>query len=91
VSTNFSTAKTTGGSQDYIVYLEAQSVWSTNNVFLTSQLGQKRCMRFVRATGVSRGSYSNVSEFFLTCLGLEPPVGHWTKFKFGENWLGAKC
>jgi hypothetical protein len=35
-----------------------------NNVFLTPQMGQERCMEFVRATGVSRGSYSKVSDFF---------------------------
>jgi hypothetical protein len=34
-----------------------------NYVFLTPQLGQGRCMRFVRAIGVSCGLYSNVSEF----------------------------
>jgi hypothetical protein len=37
-----------------------------NNVFLTPQLGQERFMRFVRATRVSRGSYSNASELLLS-------------------------
>jgi hypothetical protein len=37
---------------------------ASNNVFLTPQLGQERCLRFVRATGVSHGSYSKSSEFF---------------------------
>jgi hypothetical protein len=32
-------------------------------IFLTPQLGQERCMMFVRATGVSHGSYSKSSEF----------------------------
>jgi hypothetical protein len=36
-----------------------------NNVFLTPQLGQERRLSFVRATGVSRGSYSKSSDIFL--------------------------
>jgi hypothetical protein len=42
----------------------------TSNVFVTPELGLKRCMRFVSATGVSRGSYSNISEFLVNCIGL---------------------
>jgi hypothetical protein len=60
-----------------------------NNVFLTPQLGQERCMRFVRATGVSHGLYDNVSEFLLSCVVLRSSVAHGMKFKFGKNCLGA--
>jgi hypothetical protein len=54
-----------------------------NNAFLTPQLGQKTCMRFVRVTRVSRGSCSN-SDFF-----LGSPVGHRMKFIPGKNRFGA--
>jgi hypothetical protein len=47
-------------------------------------------MRFERDSGMPRGSYSNVSEFLFTCIGLESPVGLGMKFKFGKNRVGAK-
>jgi hypothetical protein len=56
-----------------------------NNAFLTPKLGQERCMRFVRATRVSHGSYSKSSElYFLGSL-----VGHGTKFIPDKNCLEA--
>lgn len=60
-----------------------------NNVFLTPQLGQERCMRSVTATGVSCGSHSNVPEFLLICVELGSSVGHRMKFKFSKNLLEA--
>jgi hypothetical protein len=57
---DFNSMISTSRSKDYIVY------WSFSlHVFLTSQLGQERCMSFVRANGVSHSSYSKNSDFFL--------------------------
>jgi hypothetical protein len=39
-----------------------------NNVFLTPQMGEERCMRFVTATEVSHSSYSKRYEFSLGSL-----------------------
>jgi hypothetical protein len=68
---NFSTARETGRSQDCIIFMEVLSSWSEIlYVFLTPQLGQERCMKFVRATGVSCSchSVSKGYEFIFTIV-----------------------
>lgn len=40
-----------------------------NKVFLTPQLRRERFVSFVRAVGMSHGSYCKVTEFFLPVWG----------------------
>jgi hypothetical protein len=59
-----------------------------NDVLLTQQVGPERCMRYVRAAGVSHGSYSKGPEFCFTSVKKRSPVGHETKFNAWQKSLG---
>jgi hypothetical protein len=60
-----------------------------NNVFQTPYLGQERCTRIVRATGVSHSLYSKSSDFSFASVGWGSSVGNGTKFMPGKNRLGT--
>jgi hypothetical protein len=50
-----------------ILFVGGTVFMEIDNPFLTPQLRQERCMRFVKSTGVSYGLYSKSSEFFCQC------------------------
>lgn len=96
------TSVTSGSHENIFQYRESHQwvtglyclygVWvfkEWNNLFLTWQLEQRRCVGFVRATEVSNGSYSKGSEFFFTSVVWGSPMAHGMKFKPGKSHLGA--
>jgi hypothetical protein len=73
---DFTVARLAAGSQDQL-FINGGSVFlECNNVFLTPQLRQWTCVRFVRATRVSHSSCSKDAEFLYWCRVRVTRVSH---------------
>lgn len=59
-------------------------------MFVTPQLGQKRRIRFMRGTELSRGSYSNASAFFIRLCRVRLTSGSKDDVKIWQKSLGSE-